>query len=485
MSSKQILFTTICCLLACCDICAQRVTVSKEISIRNNIAYDIIGRIDDKILFYKDKGTERDLLTYDNDLVFQSERQITLDEKRCELFEVVHMDTAFAVIYGYRKKGMDIIKMDVFSPTASRVDSVTLLSTEKKWKGLEFETAISEDESQFILFDISGESKIRVVAIDLDKKELVADKEYVFEDINLYRNALQFEVDNEGRFYLLAEKNNTKGKKENHTAHVYQFNPKVGIVNEVLIPLNDFVSQDMRISINNRTNELGIAGLYDEKRQDESTGYFWIKGDKDNFRTQEIDLVPFDEDVYFEVYGERHRGRMENVMVADVIWKSNGTPILIFELSYDVRRRNLDQSVYGGSGNRRRSSYSGDLAWSDHYRDDLILISLDQESEKEWHQVFYKKQFSQNDNAIFSSFFPFKTPSRLRLIYNDEIKNNSTVSEYILDPFGNYKRTSVLSTDYQNLRLRFIDANQISPTEILVPSQKSYGLNLVKIDYSE
>lgn len=484
MSFKQTFFITICCVWVCCDISAQRVTVSKEISIRNNVAYDIIGRIDDKILLYKDKGTERDLLTYDNDLVFQSERQITLDEKRCVLFEVVQMDTAFAVIYGYRKKGDDIIKMDVFSPTANRVDSTTLLVTERKWKGLDFETSLSEDERHLVLFDISGDSKVRVVSIDLEKKELVTDKEYVFDGLNLYRNALQFEVDNEGRFYMLADKNNTKGKREDHSAHVYQFVAETGVVNEIQIPLNDFVTQDVRITINNRTNELGVAGLYDEKRQDESTGYFWIKGDKDNFSTQSIELVPFDEDIYFEVYGERHRGRMENVSVADIIWKSNSTPILIFELAYDVRRRNLDQSIYGGGVNRR-TGYSGDLAWSDHYRDDLILISLDQNNGKEWHQVFYKKQFSQNDNAIFSSFFPFTTPSRLRLIYNDEIKNNSTVSEYILDPFGNYKRTSVLSTEYQNLRLRFIDANQISPTEILVPSQKSYGLNLVKIDYSE
>ena len=71
------------------------------------------------------------------------------------------------------------------------------------------------------------------------------------------------------------------------------------------------------------------------------------------------------------------------------------------------------------------------------------------------------------------------------MIYNDEIKSNNTVSEYVLDPLGNYKRTSVLSTEYQNLKLRFQDATQISSTELLVPSQKNYDLSLVKIDFSK
>ena len=110
---------------------------------------------------------------------------------------------------------------------------------------------------------------------------------------------------------------------------------------------------------------------------------------------------------------------------------------------------------------------------------------MDREGLTDWHRVFYKKQFSQNDGGIFSSFFPFITPSRLRLIYNDEIKSNNTVSEYILDPQGNYKRTSVLSTEDQDLKLRFTDAEQISSTELIVPSQKNYELNLVKIDFAK
>ncbi len=467
------------------DTSAQVVTVSQDISIRNNIAYDIIGRVGDRIIFYRDKGSDREIYLYNEDLVLQSERQINLDKKRCTLYDVINLDTAFAVVYGYRDEGNDLIKMDIFSNTASRVDSVFLSRSEGEWKGLEYDPITSEDESKLALYRIESEDEIKILIIDIEKKKAIKEKNYVFENVNLYSELEQIELSNDGSFYLLTQKDNFKNRRKNHVAQIFQFQPGHDNVQDILLPLNDIVCQDILMSINNRERKMGIVGLYDEKRTDESTGYFWVAGDINNFGNQELNLVPFDEEIYFEVYGEKNNGRMENFLIAEVFWKSSLAPIIVLEMTYDVSRS------AGGIGYGEPSTFYGRSSsgfvrgWSDHYRDDLILISLDEKGNKEWHQVFYKKQFSQNDNAVFSSFFPFITPSRLRIIYNDEIKNNSTVSEYILDAKGNYKRTSVLSTEYQDLKLRFADASQISSTELLVPSQHSYSVNIVKIDFGQ
>lgn len=465
---------------------SQEVTISPDISIRNNVAYDIIGKIGDRILFYKEKGTERQVLLYDEDLVFQSERQINLDEKRCYLYEVVNLDTAFAVVYGYRSEGQDITKLDIFNNEATRIDSVTLTNQKKDWNGLNLEAVLSEDESKIALYKILDDNEIRLITADISKKKFINDATFKFQGVNLYNEILDIRMSDAGSFYMFAEINNTKSKKNNHVAHVYEFPYGSDRVNDVLIPLNDIVCQDLFFTINNLDNSIGIVGLYDDKRFNRSTGYFWLSGGSGTFDQKQFELIPFDEELYFEVYGERSKGRMENFTIADVIWKSDGTPIIAFEVSYDVTRRG---GAVGGGFGQTSSSFNSPLggsgAWSDHYRDDIVLVSIDRNSQKEWHQVFYKKQFSQNDNGAFSSFYPFITPSRLRLIYNDEIKNNSTVSEYILDGSGNYKRTSVLSTEYQNLRLRFGDAYQISSTELLVPSQKSYVVNIVKIDFAQ
>jgi len=389
------------------------------------VSYDIIGRIQDRILFFKEKGPDRSVTLYDENLVFQSERQINLDEKRCFLYEVTNLDTSFAITYGYRKDGEDIIKLDVFDQGAVRTDSVVITQREKKFKGLNFESLESENETKLALYSIDDKDKIRVITIDLEKQELINDRDYQFKGRNLYDDVEDFKVDDDGFFYMLMQTNNYKSAKDRHTASIYIFSRTSEAVEEIIIPLQDIVCQ--------------------------------------------------------------HKGRMENFKVSEVIWKQDASAILAFEISYDVNRR-AGSSYTGYSANSpavNRGSPGAGGVWSDHYRDDMLLISLDVSAQEEWHQVFYKKQFSQNDNGIFSSFFPFLTPSRLRLIYNDEIKSNSTVSEYILDGAGNYKRSSVLSTEYQDLKLRFADAYQISSTELLVPSQRSYTVNLVKIDFAQ
>ena len=112
-----------------------------------------------------------------------------------------------------------------------------------------------------------------------------------------------------------------------------------------------------------------------------------------------------------------------------------------------------------------------------------IFLSIDGNGNLDWSEVLHKKQYSHDDDGVFSSFFLFKNPSRLRLVYNDEISSENTVSEYVVQSDGQYQRKSVLSTEYVRLQLRFKDAIQISSNAFVVPSQRSLRLNLVKIEY--
>jgi hypothetical protein len=313
---------------------------------------------------------------------------------------------------------------------------------------------------------------------DIVNDSLYKDEEYEFGDIDFYDTFINSELSNSGDFYFLIELNNSKNRKSNHEAIIYHFPTSLSEVNQITVPLPNIVCSDLRISMDYQNDKIGLAGLYDERRLSESEGFIWMAGTKEEYNDLKVNFIPFSQDILFEVYGNRGEKRLDDFAIADVIWKRDGSPILVFEMQVDISRRST--GTYGAPANR-----SSVERWSDHYREDLILVSLNKANEIDWHQVFYKRQFSQNDGAIFSSFYSFLTPQRLRLIYNDEIRTNSTVSEYILDPLGNYKRTSVLSTEYQNLKLRFMDAEQISSTELLIPSQKNYTLNVVKIDFAQ
>ena len=113
----------------------------------------------------------------------------------------------------------------------------------------------------------------------------------------------------------------------------------------------------------------------------------------------------------------------------------------------------------------------------------MFLISIHPDGSPHWKQVLHKKQYSQDDEGIYSSYFLFKTPKRLRFLFNDEIRQENTVSEYVINGHGEYDRNSVLSTANLRLRLRFRDALQIGAYEVIIPSERRNQLRLVKVEY--
>ena len=465
-------------------ISGQEVTVSSDLSLRSKLAYDIVGRVDESLILYQNESKDQSIIIYDNNLVQQSERQINLFGKRPEVYEVVNLDTAFAVIYGFHEKKTENVQMDIFSATAELIDSITIATKDKDWSGLNFETVMSQDERVIAFYDFKGRDEMQLLVYDLDLDSVLHNNIYFFKGSNLYNDLLNVDLSNEGDFYMLTEINNSKSQKNNHEAVIFHFLPFFEEIQQINIPLCGVVCGDLMLSVDNTNRQIGIVGLYHDKKYSESTGFLWIAEAPQNFNNLDVTYTPFSKDLYFEVYGNRNEKHLEDFAVAEVIWKNNGSPILTFEMQVDIARRSAGGFVTNQSSSR---NYNGgnNGGWSDHYREDVVIISLSKANKVEWHKVFYKRQFSQNDEGVFSSFYSFLTPSRLRLIYNDEIKSSNTVSEYVLDPVGNYKRTSVLSTEYQNLKLRFQDATQISSTELLVPSQKNYDLSLVKIDFSK
>jgi len=163
-----------------------------------------------------------------------------------------------------------------------------------------------------------------------------------------------------------------------------------------------------------------------------------------------------------------------------LVFRNDGGVLLISEIKREFSRRNPYNTTSYPRDNYNPYTRRG---WVDFYNDDIVITNINPDKEMDWYKVLYKKQFSQDDDGVFSSFFVMKTPSRMRFIYNDEIKRNNTVSEYLMDPAGKIARNSLLSTMGQEMKLRFQDAIQISSNSIIIPSEKNYDLNLVKITY--
>ena len=186
----------------------------------------------------------------------------------------------------------------------------------------------------------------------------------------------------------------------------------------------------------------------------------------------------FSKDLTKELFGYsvNRKKSIRDFYLTEILLRRDGGVLLVSEMQKEfVRRASYStMSRYGGSNYALRG-------FVDYYNEDILISSVDPNGEEDWYKILYKKQFSQDDDGAFSSFFIMKTPSRLRILYNDEIKKSNTVSEYLMDPSGKFERNAILNTEYQNLQLRFRDAMQAANNTIVVPSESNFKLSLVKL----
>jgi len=462
------------------DLSGQSVTVSKELSIRSDVAYDLIGLVQDQILLYRDKGTERVVEVFDKNMKHLYDKEIVLEKRNADIYGVIPQDTSFSIIYGYREKRLYYMRARKYNQNGTMIDSVTFFDGVEEFKLDNFKYKVSEDRSKTLLFTSRKNDLFYTYVIDNNDMKILWRKESKMIGFNVRKDFRAINVTNKGEVNLLFEIDNSKYDRKNHHLFLIGF----GIEDEYYenkFTFDDKLTVDLEMDYDNKNDRIILAGLVSEESEFDATGYFYFTEPVSNL--QESTLLQDKEfDVKFleELYGTKlsKKKKLNDFVTRNIVLRGDGGFLLFTEMNKEFYRR----SAFNG-GARTGGFAGGGRGWVDIYNEDIIVFSFHPDGTEHWKKILYKKQFSQDDNGVFSSFFLFKTPSRIRLIYNDEIKRNNTVSEYVLDPLGNYERNSLLSTDYQNLKLRFRDGIQISSNVLLVPSERNLKLSLVKIEY--
>ena len=459
---------------------AQEVLVSSDINIRNNFSYDLIGEIDDRIVLFRDAGDEYFMETFDQDMGMALSTNIIFENEKVDVYNILGLDSTFQILYGYSDNDSIRVMSRRYNPKAILVDSVHLFSIEKRlFKRFKF--VHSEDESKTLLFAAGKKNSFELHWIDNKRNQLISSQIHELPFIDLYDDFRFIDIGNLGQVVTYFDSDNFVYNKKEHKGHLFFFNYNSDIVHYSPLDFEENLAVDMKMEFNNKNNHIVLAGLYSPSSLNAAEGYFLLNH---NIATiapnQKFSYTKIEKEFIGEVIGTKRRkpDQLNDFVIKDLVLRADGGIIMFYESYKEFARRSTSRTY-----SRRDATLYGDRGWVDYYNEDIIVISTHPNGEQHWKKVLHKKQFSQDDEATFSSFYIFKTPSRLRLVYNDDITKNSTISEYLLDPIGKYERRSLLNTEYENLKLRFNDSLQLSSNSMIVPSQQSYTLNLVKITY--
>ena len=461
---------------------AQEVKISREIGIRNEFVYEVLPNDNGNILVYRDRGQQFYFDIFNQNLDFVRTADIEFDERRSNILRVCNLKDKVQIYYQFSSRDTAFFLLKTFDGNAEYLGQDTLMALINPDVRARYRSVLSEDESKLAIFAVTD--NLYTAVFETESGELIYDNKLRLERLGDREGFRNFTVANDGNVFVLFEVDNSASDDNHHFILLKTIDQSAFSLHKIRMP--DKFSTGVKFSYDNRNDRVGIAGLYCDRYEGETHGTYILNLPKSELGTDmEFTYNPYDSELIREMYGKK-RGK-DNVIrdqyIRKLYWREDGGLILITEMQKEyVRRTALTQGGMLPNYTSAGSSYRS-RGLIDYYHEDMMIFAYHPDGRMHWRNVLFKKQFSQDDDGVFSSFFVYHTPSRIHILYNDEIKNNNTVSEYVIDPIGRFERNTVLNTDYQSLKLRFQDAIQIKNNTFIVPSEKNYKLSLVKVVY--
>ncbi|PHI20398.1 hypothetical protein CEQ90_08030 [Lewinellaceae bacterium SD302] len=470
-------------LLAFCSLSslsAQVLTVSEEMPMRADTDYRLIGKLGGKTMLLQDRGNRHFITAFDRRMKESWEKELELRGRNIRIIEAVEHNQGFRLIYLFRQGGRNFLQLDAYDPAANLRDSATLENLGSFLGSPDYELTLSQDRSKAMLVINEAQQRFNCLSIDLDSLKLLYNLELKPEDFYFNENYLQTEVTNEGDGFVILEKNNFSSRRKDHVFEVHHLKAADREFSVFEITMGDSLTYDAYFRYDNQNQRLKGGGLYSVRDLVRAQGYFYCAVDPELTGDYHLDFHPFPHSLVENVIGkklkEKQNRGLDELSVRDITLRRDGGLLLITERNRQLERRSTANQVQVLNNFNNRSLV-------DFYYDEMIVFSVDPDGTAHWNSILHKKQYSQDDGGVYSSYLMMESPRRLRFLFNDEIRFENTVSEYVLNGRGEFDRNSLFHTRDLELKLRFRDGVQVAANEVVIPSERRNRLRLVTLTY--
>lgn len=294
-----------------------------------------------------------------------------------------------------------------------------------------------------------------------------------------YRDELfevvDYEIDNNGDFYLLSRVYPEKRKGFTRAGQKYKyviltFFDKGEKSMEYPVDVEGKFINEMNIAISEQ-NDIICAGFYSTSVNNNITGSFFLKINNKSNSIVEKKFNPFGIDFLTQDLTDRQEKKVKKKAekgkdiamfeydLRDLIIKSDGGIVLIGEQYYVNVYTTTYTTANGGMHTTTNYEY--------HYND-IIVVNIKPSGDLEWAEKIPKRQVSTNDHGYYSSFTLAVVGSKLFFVYNDNPKNLKYKNDGVLySAFLKGTTAFLVSVDGQGRQERY-SLFGLNPSEIII-----------------
>ncbi len=456
---------------------AQEVYISEPISLRAAVGYELISPRRGGVLLLRDNFSNFQIIGFDEELGKAWEKELELDRRRPQIVRVISHDDGFSILYVYRKEGSAHLKWHRYNAAANLTDSLTLTHLPGNIYEFNLRTLVSEDRTKLLLYQRKFQGRLWMLSFDVEKMEVLWSGEKTIEELAVSRFFSDILLDNRGHAYLLIEENNRRTRLQNHRLVVFVFDEQgPSSVRRLSIAMPEQVHHSQSYRYDNLNGYIVGAGLFSGDNLNRTAGSFYLRFDVESSETASHVLTyhPYSKDLLRKLSNRNTPPKeLTYAEVSNLVLRQDGGVLLVCERVHLFER---NRGVNSPASPRFVDHFA-----IDYYYDEVFVFSYAPDGTLDWLNVLHKKQYSQNDEGAYSSYFPATTTARVFLLFNDEIRHENTVSAYEITGAGTARRKTLFNTQHLQLQLRMVEALQISTKEVIIPSERKNILKLVKV----
>jgi len=447
-----------------------QINVSPNIEMNENADLRILGQAQQNVFAATFDPAKLNFYKFGSDMKMVSNREVVLHERRTNLHHIALVNNTIEIIYSYRNRSLLCFKVETFDLALNLIDSSTIGFFDKQGYFPNFINLLSPQKHFLTIYYDDISNYRQYFTIDIQKKSLLWTYrwDHSLEKTDA-RNQTDVLVDDKAIVYPIFSDFHANNEKPPVKFIICKLTPKGQLPASVIdVP---FGINEFKWSIDQTSSKLILTGTYWTKEETKAKGIFYssmtlpegfiMKYKLNEFRPAIIDALKESK--------EKTENGIENLSAPSIFHRSDGGLVMILERNRLVERSQPTRAINGSY----RSIF-------DYYYNDMLAVSIDSSGQEAWSTPMFKRQYSQDDEGIYSSYASIKSPLALRLAFNDEIRTNNTVSFYQLLPDGTVSRENILNLNINKLRLMFSQGVQIGQNTCIVPSFNRGRIKLAK-----
>lgn len=464
---------------------AQKVSYSvyEPYDVRNG-TMTVVGKVNGTLYTFRSYGKEYFLDAYDD--AMDKKATIILDFFPEKIYQVrfVPFEQKMLVLY-QQQEGTRITQYAAMLNDKGMLQKNPLKIDEKRsgFFGSAdrefFASAVSENKEQIMIYSAITKNK----TVDFSGYWLDATQMKVTKKVHLKYKAGDIVqvgdgmIGNNGQFYLpVYTQIGSRNFSDEYT--LLTLRKEEGVFRNTDLNLNGNYLEYPFQKIDNVNGKIHFASFYSTKKNGNNEGVAAATFDISSLTFSAPKFLEFDESMRGEGSNRKKERALNEFRINQLIVKNDGGFVIAAEEIYITTQNSFIPAV--GFYSFYYSPLMSQTIREYHYND-IMLLSYNANSEKEWHTFLRKEQYSQEDGGMFSSYSLLNTGGGLGFLFNDFNMRRSRIQLSSVSPEGkvNVGYMDAGNDDDPDWLPRM--GKQVDSREIIVPCLRKKQICFAKI----